>query len=130
MRDANTVVERLVHAANAAVTGLLTVPWLGDRIGRSTTVITYTGRRSGQVFQTPVSYRETDAGISIGVQFPDAKNWWRNFTGEGGPIAIRLHGTDRTGHAVARRETPRRATVTIALDTATTSSTPPAADAD
>jgi hypothetical protein len=116
MRNAGKATEWLVRGANSAVTGLLALPWLGGRIGRGMAVITYTGRRSGRVFQTPVSYKQNGNGVSIGVEFPDAKNWWRNFTEEGGPITIGLPGGDRTGHAVARRDTPRRAIVTIALD--------------
>jgi hypothetical protein len=48
---------------------------------------------------------------------PDAKSWWRNFLGEGGPITLlRLDGADRTGHAVADRDEKGRVTVTIQLD--------------
>ena len=36
---------------------------------------------------------------------PDAKNWWRNFLGDGGPITLLdLDGRDRTGHAVANSD--------------------------
>jgi hypothetical protein len=48
---------------------------------------------------------------------PDAKSWWRNFLGEGGPITLlRLDGVDRTGHAVADRDEKGRVTVTVQLD--------------
>jgi hypothetical protein len=118
VRNAGAATEWLVRAVNGAVVGLLGLPWLGDRVGRGMAVIAYTGRRSGRTFETPVSYRQSGGQVTIGVEFPDAKNWWRNFLGEGGPITIRLPGGDRTGHAVARRDTPRRATVTVILDAA------------
>jgi hypothetical protein len=54
--------------------------------------------------------------ITIGVQMPDAKNWWRNFLGDGEPLTLELDGADRTGHAVARRDDRGRVTVTVRLD--------------
>ncbi|MEV4098525.1 hypothetical protein [Streptosporangium saharense] len=91
-------------------------PRLGRVISRRLTVVTYTGRRSGRTFSTPVAFRRVADTVVIGVQFPDAKAWWRNFLGEGGPIALQLDGTDRTGHAVARRDEAGRVTVTVHLE--------------
>jgi hypothetical protein len=54
--------------------------------------------------------------IRIGVQMPDVKTWWRNFLGAGGPLTLRLNGTDRPGHAVAERDERNRVTVTVRLD--------------
>jgi hypothetical protein len=48
---------------------------------------------------------------------PDKKTWWRNFTGDGGPITLtNFDGADRTGHAVAHRDERGRVTVTVAVD--------------
>ncbi len=74
------------------------------------------GRRSGRTFSIPVGYRRTGDTVIIGSQFPDAKVWWRNFLGEGGPVSLELDGTDRTGHAVAHRDDKGRVTVTVTLD--------------
>ena len=72
-------------------------------------VIRYIGRRSGKSFETPVNYRRSGDKIVIRVMSPDSKNWWRNFTGDGGPITlVKFDGADRTGHAVATA-TPRAA---------------------
>jgi hypothetical protein len=49
---------------------------------------------------------------------PDAKTWWRNFTGDGGPMTLRLDGTDRHGLAVARRNERGRVSVSVHLDSA------------
>ena len=48
---------------------------------------------------------------------PDAKTWWRNFLGEGGPDQSCSSSTveDRTGHAVADRDDKGRVKVTVAL---------------
>lgn len=39
----------------------------------------------------------------------------RPVNGAGGPISLRLHGTDHAGHAVARRDDRGRVTVTVRL---------------
>ncbi|WP_433508253.1 hypothetical protein ACQP04_18405 [Pseudonocardia halophobica] len=79
-------------------------------------MISYVGRRSGRTFRTPVAYRRSGDELVIGVQFPDAKNWWRNFLGEGGPITVELDGADRTGHAAATRDGRGRVAVRVRLD--------------
>lgn len=107
--------HRLVDAVNARVTALRDSPRWGPMVRRRLTVVTYSGRRSGRTFRTPVGYRRTGDVVTIGVQFPDAKSWWRNFLGEGGPLTLELDGTERGGHAVARRE-GRNALVTVRLD--------------
>ena len=67
--------------------------------------IRYVGRRSGKTIETPVGYRRSGDTVTINVMSPDAKSWWRNFLGEGGPITLlKLDGADRTGHAVADRD--------------------------
>ncbi|WP_030438775.1 hypothetical protein [Actinoplanes subtropicus] len=82
---------------------------------RHFTIITYTGRRSGRTFSTPVSYQRAGSTVTISVLMPDAKNWWRNFLG-GGPITLGLDGVQRTGHATSRRDDRGRVTVTVELD--------------
>jgi hypothetical protein len=84
-------------------------------VSRRLTIVTYTGRRSGRTFSTPVGFRRVDDVVTIGVQLPEAKKWWRNFLDEGGPISLELDGADRTGHAIARRDPKGRVTVTVRL---------------
>ncbi|MEU8203485.1 hypothetical protein [Streptosporangium sp. NPDC049046] len=91
-------------------------PRWGRRISERLTVVTYTGRRSGRTFSTPVAFQRVADTVTIGVQFPNAKTWWRNFLGAGGPISLQLDGVDRAGHAVARRDEAGRVTVTVRLD--------------
>ncbi|WFE26693.1 nitroreductase/quinone reductase family protein [Solwaraspora sp. WMMD791] len=88
----------------------------GRLVQRRITVVTYTGRRSGRTFSTPVSYRRAGDTVTISVKLPDVKNWWRNFTGDGGPISLHFDGVEHPGHAVARRDDRGRVTVTVALD--------------
>lgn len=79
------------------------------------TVVTYTGRRTGRTFSIPVAYSRTEDDITIGVQLPEKKRWWRNFLGAGGPILLRLGGVDRPGHAVAHRDNAGNVTVAVQL---------------
>ncbi|MBX7433159.1 hypothetical protein JDV09_13720 [Mycobacterium sp. Y57] len=109
----------MVGLFNSGAARLLDVPGIGSLARRSMVVISYVGRRSGATFQTPVNYRRCDGGIVIHVMAPDAKNWWRNFTGAGGPITLLgFDGADRTGHAVARRDDSGRVTVNVTVDSA------------
>ncbi|MEU7745822.1 hypothetical protein [Nonomuraea sp. NPDC049158] len=111
-----TLPKRAVTRVNACATALRSSPRWGRLVREHLTIVTYTGRRSGRVFSTPVAYRRADDVVTIGVQMPDAKKWWRNFLDEGGPISLDLDGADRTGHAVARRDAAGRVTVTVRLD--------------
>ena len=105
----------IVPAMNAVAAKLIDVPLVGNIVGRNLVVISYVGRRSGKTFSIPVNYRRVGDEIVIRVGLPDAKNWWRNFLGDGGPIALRLNGANQTGHAVATRDDRGRVTVTVKL---------------
>ncbi|AYF78434.1 DUF385 domain-containing protein [Nocardia yunnanensis] len=111
------VAAQATGVLNAGVVALTKLPVIGPLLGRGFVVITYTGRRSGKTFSTPVNYVRRGEEIVIGVALPDHKNWWRNFQGEGGPISLRLNGVDRTGHAVTHRDNGR-VTVRVTLDAA------------
>jgi hypothetical protein len=106
----------LVPVINAVAAKLIDVPLLGNVVRRNLVVISYVGRRSGKTFTIPVNYRYVGDEVVIGVGLPDAKNWWRNFLGSGGPIALRLNGTNRAGRAVATRDDQGRVAVTAKLD--------------
>jgi hypothetical protein len=112
---------KAVRCVNAGVEALARSPRLGRVIGRSIAMISYVGRRSGRTFRTPVGYRRVGDELVIGVQFPDAKNWWRNFLGDGGPLTVELDGVGRTGHAVATRDERGRVALRVQLDPAPTS---------
>jgi hypothetical protein len=109
----------VVRAVNAGAARLIDAPVIGPLVRRSMVVIRYTGRRSGQTFQTPVNYRRSGREVVIRVMTPDAKTWWRNFTDDGAPITLLdFGGADRTGHAVAHRDERGRVTVTVRFDAA------------
>ncbi|CAM5682893.1 hypothetical protein MAUB1S_00069 [Mycolicibacterium aubagnense] len=107
----------LARAMNKAAVGLTTVPVIGGIVGRSLVEIRYTGRKSGRSYQTPVNYRLSGDEVVIRVMTPDAKSWWRNFLGDGGPITLlNFRGTDRAGHATAARDDKGRVTVRVKLN--------------
>ena len=116
MRRGGRPVELLVRTVNTTVSALLRNRWLGPWIGKGVTTVSYVGRRSGRTFSTPVAYRRAGDQVTIVVDLPDTKNWWRNFTDGGGPITLRLDGTDRAGHAIAHRTGAGWATVQVTLD--------------
>ena len=109
----NSPVVRLV---NDTAVFLINAPVVGRLIGRGLVVIRYVGRRSGRTFEIPVGYRRSGGNLIIGVTAADAKSWWRNFLGGGGPITLlNLDGQDRNGHAVAKRDARGRVSVTVRL---------------
>jgi hypothetical protein len=106
----------LVGIVNGAFVALMNVPGVGAIVRRGLVVIRYTGRRSGETFQTPVGYRRSGDTVTINIVAPEKKNWWRNFSGDGAPITLlNLDGRDRTGLATAHRDADGRVSVTVAL---------------
>ena len=105
----------LTHGANTLVTRLRASPRWGSRMSRNLTVVTYTGRRSGRTVSLPVGYQRAGSTVTIRVSRPERKTWWRNFSGDGGPLLLHLDGADRPGHAVARVDGKSQVTVTVRL---------------
>jgi hypothetical protein len=77
-----------VRTVNTVFTALINAPVLGQFVRRGLVKIRYVGRRSGKTVELPVGYRRSGDTITIGVASPDAKTWWRNFLGDGGPITL------------------------------------------
>ena len=113
-----SALTRAARVVNPWVAALTVSPRWGRLVGRSIVVLTYTGRRSGRTFTIPVGHKRTGDDVTIGVSLPDRKTWWRNFLGAGAPLTLRLDGTDRPGHATARRDQRGRVTVSVRLDSA------------
>ena len=111
-------VNRIEDVANRALNGVVK-PVLGSRfrwiLQPVITTITYTGRRSGQQFSTPVLYRRRGNKVTIGVAAPDSKQWWRNFLDGGGPIRVDLRDGPHEGHALASRDSKGRVVVHVEL---------------
>lgn len=91
-----------------------------DRTDRLTSgrlaLIAYTGRKSGDEHTIPVLYRDKGDEVTIAVGWPEHKLWWRNLTGEGGPVRLVVRGQELRGHAVATRDPGRDALVRVRVE--------------
>jgi hypothetical protein len=105
----------IVNRVNRLVVGLRDAPLVGKLVRKGITVVSYTGRKSGRTFTTPVGYQRKGDTVDIQVMMPDSKTWWRNFNGEGGPLTLELDGTEKTGHATSHRDDKGRVTVRVQL---------------
>ena len=67
-------------------------------VSKSVMLITFTGRKSGKTYTTPVSYSQSDDQVTL---FTHA-NWWKNLP-NGTPVSLRIRGREFQGlaHPVA-----------------------------
>lgn len=63
---------------------------------RGVLLITFTGRKTGRSYCTPISYSQE--GSLIQLISHRGRSWWRNFEG-GAPVTLRLRGQDRPATA-------------------------------
>jgi deazaflavin-dependent oxidoreductase (nitroreductase family) len=81
---------------NRMMTVMLKTPGLQRLVGKSTALLTFTGRRSGRRITTPVSYLQVgDRVLTTGHR---TRQWWRNLVPNPG-VTIRLAGKDYSGVA-------------------------------
>ncbi len=80
---------------NPMMKSLLRSP-LHGLISKNIMVITFTGRRSGKTYSTPVNYIRDDSGITVFSR--RAGIWWRNLRG-GASVTLRVRGKDLKGIA-------------------------------
>jgi F420H(2)-dependent quinone reductase len=97
---------------NPALKAILRSPIHGLASGR-VALLTYTGRGSGREYTIPCFYRDKGDEVTIAVGWPDRKVWWRNLTGEGGPVRLVVRGRELRGHAIATRDNGRDALVRV-----------------
>jgi deazaflavin-dependent oxidoreductase (nitroreductase family) len=63
-------------------------------VSKSVLLITFTGRKSGKTYTTPVSYSQHDGQVYV---FTHAA-WWKNLRG-GAPVTVRIRGRELQGLA-------------------------------
>lgn len=63
-------------------------------VSKNILLITFTGRKSGKTYTTPVSYSQDGEQVTI---FTHGK-WWKNLRG-GAPVTLRLRGREVQGMA-------------------------------
>lgn len=76
---------------NAIVTTILRSRWHRIRSNRLL-LLTFTGRKSGKAFTTPMRYVQEGDTLRITVVYP----WWKNLVGEAA-VRVLLRGHMRTG---------------------------------
>jgi hypothetical protein len=102
------------HTANRAVKLILASPahkLLSDRL----IILTITGRRTGKQRTFPVAYQQEGDKLSLHVDWPEKKVWWRNLIG-GAPVTVRLRGQVRHGHGVTHGTAKTGVHVDVELD--------------
>jgi len=105
------IVNRMV---NPVVRGVLRSP-AHRLLSGHLALLTVTGRRSGRAFTFPVGYHQEGDRVTIGVDWPERKRWWRNLS-EDAPVEIWLAGVRRTGTGQARGDEHTGVSVEIELD--------------
>ncbi|MFN2196785.1 MAG: nitroreductase/quinone reductase family protein [Anaerolineales bacterium] len=63
-------------------------------VSKSVLLITFTGRKSGKTYTTPVSYSQVGDQVVIFTHH----NWWKNLRG-GAPVTVRIRGQELEGWA-------------------------------
>lgn len=103
------------QTANRAVKAILRSPahkLMSDRL----LVLTVTGRRTGKTRTFPVAYtQEGPDRLSIHIDWPERKVWWRNLIG-GGPVSVRLRGQERRGRGETHGDVKSEVHVEIELE--------------
>lgn len=67
---------------------------LHGMVDKQILLITFTGRKSGKTYTTPVSYSQSGDQVVI---FTHA-NWWKNLR-DGAPVSLRIRGRELQGTA-------------------------------
>ncbi len=80
---------------NPLMRWLLRSPFHG-LVSRGILLVTFTGRKTGRTYSTPINYRQD--GPLIQLISHRGRAWWRNFEG-GAPVTLRLRGQDRQATA-------------------------------
>ena len=101
------------RAINPLVRGLLRSPAHG-LVSSHLALLTVTGRRSGRTFTFPVGYHREGDRVTIGVDWPERKRWWRNLA-DAAPVEIGLAGVRCAGTGQAGGDEHSGVTVEIQL---------------
>ena len=84
----NFMIRRVL---NPFMTTILKSPLHGLVIG-NTMLITFTGRKSGKRYTTPIGYIRDGEMVICSTK----ANWWKNLRG-GAPVTVRLQGHELKG---------------------------------
>ncbi|MFW5692246.1 MAG: nitroreductase/quinone reductase family protein [Chloroflexota bacterium] len=94
----------MIRIANRVLKPLLRSP-LHFFASQGVMLITFTGKKSGKVYITPVQYRQDGEVVSFFTRRD--RIWWKNLRG-GAPVTLRLRGHDRHGQAIPLEDLPEQ----------------------
>jgi len=97
------------YVINPIMTVLLRSRFHG-RVSKHLILLTFTGRKSGKQFTTPVGYNRAGDTLYVVTESP----WWNNLRGDA-PVTVLLEGQERRGRAEAFPD-PERVARTIQRD--------------
>lgn len=80
---------------NPIITSILRSP-LHGLVSGMYMLITFTGKKTGKAYTTPVQYRQQ--GVLLKLVTRRSRTWWKNLRG-GAPVTLYLHGRDLKGLA-------------------------------
>jgi hypothetical protein len=100
----------LLILANMIVTTILRSRWHRMRSDRLL-LLTFTGRKSGKEFTTPIRYVQEGKTLRLVVMYP----WWRNLLGKAS-VRVLLRGQMRTGTVEVFPEKDGEAVVKVHLN--------------
>ena len=89
------LMQLLVTAQNPFMKWLLRSPF-HFIVSRTYLLMTFTGRKSGQVYTTPVQYAQR--GESLSIITSEGYTWWKNLRA-GADVQMYLRGKTHHGHA-------------------------------
>lgn len=110
VRERGPPAQWLFHMIlNPLMTLLLRSP-LHFLVSDSLMLFTFTGRKSGREYTTPVGYHEIDEEFVVFTH----SDWWKNLKG-GAEVKLRIAGDRRIGHASPIRDPDRVADFILAF---------------
>ena len=83
---------------NSLMTAALRTPGVRSAVGKKIALITFTGRRSGKTYTTPITYMKD--GDTVTMLTKGFRTWWRNLADEPA-VGLVLAGSPVTGVASA-----------------------------
>ncbi len=102
-KDRFTGINRIIHKLNPVIVAILRSP-LHSMMSKAIMLISFTGRKSGKRYTTPVSYFQED---KTAVYVFTHGTWWKNLQGDV-PVSLRLRGRDWNGFALPISEDKQR----------------------
>jgi hypothetical protein len=82
--------------ANAIMRWAVKTPWIERWVGQGVAILTFSGRRTGTLYEIPVSYHRD--GDEVTIVTKRLRRWWHNFE-KPHEVVLRLAGHDYVGKA-------------------------------